>query len=445
VASNPDHMVSNLAGPGGEIYGGLGEVPDLRVNQLPGLDEVNETTGIRPGFNHNRVSYLSTITEQYSPYGTEKSRKISAYPPTAEAVFKQGGLLAGIQGPSMSGGDKPDSSLDGASRQAQVVPTTSESDEPYYPMGSEMSLRPTTPRFIVEEVSSINCDNYEPIMVARDASSSSQVYSDKPVMSPVAVERPQKLVSEPLQPLPAPDTSKENTEKGGASEENIAHPPSLMPQPIPGVEASSSISPRPSVAIAQAKQAQDSPRLPKRAPQLALKALATPPTEEPPEHASFTPAGEEGAPSKDEKDVRAQVLPTIRIERSSMESPLAPVTDRDSKPSTSSSQPIRPPKTVEEKIPSILSSPNGRRSSAGSNVTFSQELVKAVEGAAPQVGKANEMQNSYEVSCVDHPTNENSGTSRSNGHAGSSPETVPSPKSSTDSAFDRGFVDQVYV
>ena len=119
-------------------------------------------------------------------------------------------------------------------------------------------------------------------------------------MSPVGVERPQKLVSEPLQPLqsPAADTSKENTVKGGASEENMAHPPSLMPQPIPGVEASSSTSPRPSVAIAQAKQAQDSPRLPKRAPQLALKALATPPTEEPPEHARFTPAGEEGTPSK---------------------------------------------------------------------------------------------------------------------------------------------------
>merc|ERR1712029_1328445 len=42
-----------------------------------------------------RVSYLSTITEQYSPYGTERSRKISAYPPTAEAVFKQGGLPLG--------------------------------------------------------------------------------------------------------------------------------------------------------------------------------------------------------------------------------------------------------------------------------------------------------------------------------------------------------------
>ena len=119
-------------------------------------------------------------------------------------------------------------------------------------------------------------------------------------MSPVAVERPPKLVSEPLQPLlsSAADISEANTLKGGASEENIAHPPSLMPQPIPGVEASSSTSPRPSVAIAQAKQAQDSPRLPKRAPQLALKALATPPTEEPPEHARFTPAGEEGTPSK---------------------------------------------------------------------------------------------------------------------------------------------------
>ena len=84
-------------------------------------------------------------------------------------------ILDTPKGPSMSGGDQPD----GASRQAQVVPTTSESDEPYYPMGSEMSLRPTTPRFIVEEVSSVNCDNYEPIMVARDASSSTQGYSDK--------------------------------------------------------------------------------------------------------------------------------------------------------------------------------------------------------------------------------------------------------------------------
>ena len=74
-----------------------------------------------------------------------------------------------------------------------------------------------------------------------------------------------------------------------------------------------------------------------------------------------------------------------------------------------------------------------------------QSLWFLVETHCFFIGKANEMQNSYEVSCVDHPTNENSGTSRSNGHAGSSPETVPSPKSSTDSAFDRGFVDQVYV
>ena len=129
----------------------------------------------------------------------------------------------------------------------------------------------------------------------------------QPVMSPVAVERPQKLVSEPLQPLlsSAADISESNTVKGGASEENLAHPPSLILQPIPGVEASSSTSPRPSVAIAQAKQAQDSPRLPTRAPQLALKALATPPTEEPPEHTRFSGqppngslAGDEGASSK---------------------------------------------------------------------------------------------------------------------------------------------------
>ena len=101
IKRQSNFCLSNLTvGPAGEIYGGgLGDGPELRVNQLPGhLNEVNETTGLRPGFNHNRVSYLSTITEQYSPYGTEKSRKISAYPPTAEAVFKQGGLLAATAG-----------------------------------------------------------------------------------------------------------------------------------------------------------------------------------------------------------------------------------------------------------------------------------------------------------------------------------------------------------
>ena len=53
------------------------------------------------------------------------------------------------------------SSIQNNMQQQQAV---SESDEPYYPMGSEMSARPTTPRFIIEEVSS----NYEPVMVARD-------------------------------------------------------------------------------------------------------------------------------------------------------------------------------------------------------------------------------------------------------------------------------------
>ena len=139
VAVSPD----TRGGGGGEMYGDL------------------------PAALRHHSRHLSTITEQYSPYGTEMSRKVSAYPPTAEAVFKQGGLLAATVAPALS----PSTDTSGPAQ-------ASESDEPYYPMGSEMSARPTTPRFVIEEVSDIS--NYEPIMVSRDAStSSSQVKVNK--------------------------------------------------------------------------------------------------------------------------------------------------------------------------------------------------------------------------------------------------------------------------
>ena len=126
-----------------------------------------EMYGDLPAALRHHSRHLSTITEQYSPYGTEMSRKVSAYPPTAEAVFKQGGLLAATVAPALS----PSTDTSGPAQ-------ASESDEPYYPMGSEMSARPTTPRFVIEEVSDIS--NYEPIMVSRDAStSSSQVKVNK--------------------------------------------------------------------------------------------------------------------------------------------------------------------------------------------------------------------------------------------------------------------------
>ena len=90
---------------------------------------------------------------------------MSAYPPTAEAVFKQGGLLAAAAPASPAASTAAASSPPG-----QAVGLASDlSDEPYYPMGSEMSAnRPTTPRFVIEEVSS----NYEPVMVARDRANS---------------------------------------------------------------------------------------------------------------------------------------------------------------------------------------------------------------------------------------------------------------------------------
>ena len=116
-------------------------------------DEEDETRDVMPtnDLRPLRLSHLSTITEQNSPYSTQRSRKYSAYPPTAEAVFK----------------NHEDSVL--------PPPPASESDSPYYAMESEGSIRPTTPRFVVEEISS----NYEPIMVARETKAPE---SNTPVM-----------------------------------------------------------------------------------------------------------------------------------------------------------------------------------------------------------------------------------------------------------------------
>ena len=111
------------------------------------------------GIQTNLRTYLSTITEANSPYGTEYggSRKYTYYPPTAASVFNH------FPKPELS---DQHNSIQGTNKALALisrVPTTSESDSPYYPLGSEASARPTTPRFVIEEVSSAN---YEPILIS---------------------------------------------------------------------------------------------------------------------------------------------------------------------------------------------------------------------------------------------------------------------------------------
>ena len=100
-------------------------------------------------------SYLSTIIEGNSPYGTEYggSRKSTYYPPTASSVFNQ--LSPNGQPATIPESNKSPSAV---SRYSNLNSNPGD----YYPLGSEASNRPTTPRFTIEEVSSAN---YEPILV----------------------------------------------------------------------------------------------------------------------------------------------------------------------------------------------------------------------------------------------------------------------------------------
>lgn len=113
-------------------------------------------------------SYLSTIDEANSPYGTEYggSKKSNHYPPTAASLFSmfpQNGQHPPINeinsSPSII--SRYSNLTSPHSNHSAFIPT-SESESPYYPLSSETSNRPITPRFTIEEVASAN---YEPILI----------------------------------------------------------------------------------------------------------------------------------------------------------------------------------------------------------------------------------------------------------------------------------------
>ena len=55
------------------------------------------------------------------------------------------------------------------------------SENPYYPMGSEASMRPFSPKFIIEENSS-NYANYEPVIVSNRALAVTPVIGISPML-----------------------------------------------------------------------------------------------------------------------------------------------------------------------------------------------------------------------------------------------------------------------
>ena len=129
-------------------------------------DESATENSIPPSLAHIH-SYLSTIDEANSPYGTEYggSKSSNHYPPTAESLFKwpQNGQHPPINeinnSPSII--SRYSNLTSPQSNHSAFIPT-SESESPYYPLSSETSNRPTTPRFTIEEVASAN---YEPILI----------------------------------------------------------------------------------------------------------------------------------------------------------------------------------------------------------------------------------------------------------------------------------------
>lgn len=115
------------------------------------------------------MSHLSTITEN-SPYSTHMGSRRNSHYPTATAVF--------------DGHEKTTTNPNGSNSQEETVSESNadhisnkglnpailisgqpisenSSDCPYYPLGSEASMRPFTPNVRGEEVSS----NYEPVLI----------------------------------------------------------------------------------------------------------------------------------------------------------------------------------------------------------------------------------------------------------------------------------------
>ena len=130
-----------------------------RLNDSECEDEKTETSANEDSIPNGSLahihSYLSTIIEGNSPYGTEYggSRKSTYYPPTASSIFNQ-----------LSPGGHPTTILETNKSPSATSRYSNLQSNPgdYYPLGSETSNRPTTPRFTIEEVSSAN---YEPILV----------------------------------------------------------------------------------------------------------------------------------------------------------------------------------------------------------------------------------------------------------------------------------------
>ena len=131
-----------------------------------GIDDLI-TRGGSHVIHHHQESHLSTIIEANSPYGTEYggSRKSIQYPPTAASIFSQLQQKTDVDANNSTSVTSGYSNLPSSpTMSSSAFSPTSESESPYYPLGSEASNRPTTPRFTVEEVSSAN---YEPILINR--------------------------------------------------------------------------------------------------------------------------------------------------------------------------------------------------------------------------------------------------------------------------------------
>ena len=116
------------------------------------------------------MSHLSTITEN-SPYSTHMGSRRNSHYPSAIGIFdtvtetKDENMSSSAENEVKSNANsdgetkKESSKVKPAKNAPAVIVSGNESDSPYYPIGSDATSRPFTPRFTIEEISS----NYEPI------------------------------------------------------------------------------------------------------------------------------------------------------------------------------------------------------------------------------------------------------------------------------------------
>lgn len=125
------------------------------VSSIPDLDSTMVADRLR------HLSHLTTISENLnSPYSTQHGSRRNSKPyPTAEGIFQDA-----MQGLVTSAEAKHAAFNNTATITTTMANNISgdSSESPYYPLGSDGSARPLSPRFIIEEVSS----NYEPVLVS---------------------------------------------------------------------------------------------------------------------------------------------------------------------------------------------------------------------------------------------------------------------------------------